>query len=292
MTTAARPERLRVGLNLSTSTLPGSDPARDARRAEELGFDFVSASDHLHGTHPTFETWTFLTWTAAATERIGIVSNVLGLPYRAPAVLAKMAESLDHLSDGRLVLGVGAGGLDEEFRAFGLPVRTAGEKVTALDDALTILRGLWSEPSFSHDGSQYSVHGAEIEPKPPRPIPVWIGAYGERMLRLIGRLADGWLPSLPFVPPEAVPAKRDIIRAAAEGAGRDPDELTYAYNVVTSISTQPKDPRVIAGSAEQVTERLRALVADLGLTAVNIWPAGESAEQVEAFAADVLPHLR
>jgi probable F420-dependent oxidoreductase len=283
---------LRIGLNLSTSAAPGSDPARDARHAEELGFDFVSVSDHLHGTHATYETWTYLTWAAAATTRIDVVSNVLGLPYRSPAVLAKMAESLDRLSGGRLVLGLGAGGMDTEFEAFGLGTRTPGEKVAALDDALTILHGLWSEPSFSHDGPQYSVHGAVIEPKPPRPIPIWIGAYGERALRLIGRRADGWLPSMPFVPPGDMPAKRATVRAAAEAAGRDPDTLTYAYNVSVAVGHDVGDDRVVSGSAEQVTERLGALVADLGLTAINVWPAGESADQAEAFAGDVLAHLR
>ena len=116
-----------MGLNLSTSAAEGADPVADAVRAEELGFDFVSVSDHLHGTHPTFETWTLLTWIAAATTRIGVVSNVLGLPYRSPAVLAKMAETLDRMSGGRFVLGLGAGGMDAEFAGFGLPVRTPGE---------------------------------------------------------------------------------------------------------------------------------------------------------------------
>src|SRR5436309_16069779 len=113
-----------IGVNISQSAQPGADPVGDARHAEALGFDFVSCSDHLHGTYPTFETWTMLAWIAASTSRIRIATNVLGLPYRPPAVVAKMAETFDRLSGGRVILGLGGGGSDEEFRAFGLAERT------------------------------------------------------------------------------------------------------------------------------------------------------------------------
>src|SRR5919197_2679068 len=92
---------LAFGVALSTSARPGADPAGDARHIEQLGFDLLTVSDHLHGTEPTFETWTVLTWVAAHTSRVGMAPTVLGLPYRPPAVIAKMAESLDRLSDGR-----------------------------------------------------------------------------------------------------------------------------------------------------------------------------------------------
>lgn len=283
---------LQIGLNLSTSAGPGRDPAAAARHAEESGFDFVSASDHLHGAQPTFETWTMLTWVAAATERVRVVSNVLGLPYRSPAVLAKMAESLQRLSGGRLVLGLGAGGADPEFHAFGIPVGTPGEKVTGLSEAIAIAQGLWHEPTFTYEGTIHRVDGARIEPKPEAPIPIWVGGYGPRSMRIIGRQADGWLPSLPFVAPERVLELRDIVRRAAEEVGRDPDELTYAYNVPVRIGEPGNPDHLVAGDADAVSGRLEELVARLGLTAVNIWPAGETDEQVDAFAAQVLPRLR
>jgi len=103
---------LTFGLNISTSAAPGADPVTDARVAEALGFDFVSASDHPSGRHPTFETWTMLTWICAATDRIAVASRVFSLPFRSPALVAKMAESLDRLSGGRLILGLGAGAAD------------------------------------------------------------------------------------------------------------------------------------------------------------------------------------
>jgi alkanesulfonate monooxygenase SsuD/methylene tetrahydromethanopterin reductase-like flavin-dependent oxidoreductase (luciferase family) len=121
---------VKFGLNVSTSVACGRDPVRDAQTAEALGFDFVSASDHLHGVSPTYETWTMLAWIAASTTRIGVATRVLGLPYRNPAVLAKMAETFDRLSGGRLILGL-AGASDEEFRGFGLGVRSRARKWTA-----------------------------------------------------------------------------------------------------------------------------------------------------------------
>jgi probable F420-dependent oxidoreductase len=282
---------LQIGLNVSTSAAPGRDPATAARRAEQLGFDFVSATDHLHGAHPTFETWTLLTWMAAATKRVRLVSNVLGLPYRSPAVLAKMAESLDRLSGGRLVLGLGAGGADPEFQAFGLPVRSPGEKVTGLSEAIDIIRGMWTEPTFTLDGLVHQVEAAQIEPKPEHRIPIWVGGYGPRSMRMIGRQADGWLPSLPFVAPERVLELRAIIRRSAQEAGRDPADLTYAYNIPVRIGAPGNPEHIVAGDARAVVARLEELVETLGLTAVNLWPAGESDEQVDAIAEQVLPLL-
>ncbi|MFZ4518698.1 MAG: LLM class flavin-dependent oxidoreductase [Microthrixaceae bacterium] len=282
---------MRIGYNLSTAVEPGVDPAAEACDAEALGYDFVCVSDHLHGTHPTHETWTFLTWVAAATSRVQVVPNVLGLPYRAPAVLAKMAESLQRLSGGRLVLGLGAGGMDAEFEAFGLDVRSPGGKVEALEDALTILRGTWSTTPFTYRGPELSVEGASVEPKPVRPVPVWIGGNGPRVLALTGRLADGWLPSLPFAPPEVVPERAAIVLRAAEAAGRSREDLTFVYNVGIAVGPRRDDPGLVSGSPGEVAERLLAF-ATLGFDAINVWPAGDPAEQRRRVAEEVVPLLR
>src|ERR671934_629201 len=114
---------VRSGIAGSPPARDGADPVAASRHAESLGFDLVTVSDHLHGRHPSLETWTLLTWLAAGTERISIAPTVLGLPYRHPPIVAKMAESLQRLSGGRLVLGLGGGGVDREFEAFGLEVR-------------------------------------------------------------------------------------------------------------------------------------------------------------------------
>ena len=118
------------------SRSPGDDPVRDAATAERLGFDFVSTSDHPRGTDPTYEVWTMLSWIAASTSTVRIATRVLGVPYRSPAMVAKMAETFDRLSGGRLILGLGGGYSDDEFRAFGLRVPTAREKVDGLAEAI------------------------------------------------------------------------------------------------------------------------------------------------------------
>jgi probable F420-dependent oxidoreductase len=281
------------GLNVSTEAQAGSDPVAAASKAEELGFDFVSASDHLHGGRPTYEPWTLLSWIAAATSRIRVATRVLAVPYRPPAVLAKMAETLDRLSGGRLILGLGGGAVDQEFRAFGLGVRSPRDKVDGLAEAIRILRGVWSQPRFSFQGRLYQMDGAELEPKPEHPIPIWLGTYGRRALALTGQLADGWIPSLGYAPPEQIPGLRDRVLAAARAAGRDPDTITWAYNLSYRIDERADpEPSVVAGAPEAVIERLRSF-AELGFTAMNFIPVGPGqAEQIERLAREVLPALR
>jgi alkanesulfonate monooxygenase SsuD/methylene tetrahydromethanopterin reductase-like flavin-dependent oxidoreductase (luciferase family) len=215
------------------------------------------------------------------------------VPYRPPAVLAKMAETLDRLSGGRLILGLGGGAVDQEFRAFGLGVRSPRDKVDGLAEAIRILRGVWSQPRFSFQGRLYQMDGAELEPKPEHPIPIWLGTYGRRALALTGQLADGWIPSLGYAPPEQIPGLRDRVLAAARAAGRDPDTITWAYNLSYRIDERADpEPSVVAGAPEAVIERLRSF-AELGFTAMNFIPVGPGqAEQIERLAREVLPALR
>ena len=200
---------LLLGLNIPTSAAPGADPVALARQAEALGFDFVSASDHLHGGQPTHETWTMLAWIAAATTRIRVATRVLAVPYRHPPVLAKMAETFDRLSGGRLILGLGGGASNQEFHAFGLGARSPRDKIDGLEEAIQVIRGVWAQPRFSFDGRLYHTDGADVEPKPERHIPIWLGTFGPRALALTGRLADGWIP-------------RDSAPAARARPGRRP----------------------------------------------------------------------
>ena len=283
--------RLLIGVNVPTSAAPGSDPVGTARLAEALGFDFVSASDHPAGNTPSFEVWTMLAWIAAATSRITVATRVLGVPYRPPAMVAKMAETLDRLSGGRLILGLGGGYSDEEFRAFGLGVPTPGEKITGLAEAIQIIHGLWEQPKLTFDGRRYRTEDAEMEPKPAHRIPIWLGAFGPRALGVTGRLADGWIPSLGFAPPEQIPAMRARIQAAARAAGRDPDDITCAYNVEVSVGGSARGS-VIGGPPDAITERLRGFL-DLGFTAFNVMPVGpDTGEQLHRLAEEVLPALR
>jgi len=283
---------MRFGVSVSTSVLAGTDPVSEARAAEQLGFDFVSATDHPCGTDPTYETWTMLSWIAASTSRIGVMTKVLGVPYRPPAMTAKMAETLDRLSAGRLILGLGGGYSDEEFRAFGLGELTPREKVTGLEEAINITRGLWSVPRFSFQGDRYVIDGADLEPKPQRRIPIWLGTFGSRALALTGRLADGWIPSLGSAPPDVITAMRERVLNAAQEAGRQPDDITCAYHIQFRIGGNEKQPGIVSGSVAAVVQQLASFVK-LGFTAMNFSPLGPDAgEQVHRLAQDVLPALR
>jgi alkanesulfonate monooxygenase SsuD/methylene tetrahydromethanopterin reductase-like flavin-dependent oxidoreductase (luciferase family) len=282
---------VRFGLTVSVAADGSNDPVAQAREAEALGFDLITVSDHLHGSYPTFETWTALTWIAASTSTIRVAPMVLGLFYRPPVVVAKMAESLDRLSGGRLVLGMGGGGSDDEAAAFGLAVRSPGEKVAALEEALTIVRGVWRTSPFTFHGRHFHVDEAMVEPKPSHRIPIWLGTYGPRALDVTGRVADGWNPSYAYAPPDVLIGMRDGVLRAAEAAGRDPSELEWSYNVAVQVRDGvAQHPRMVNGSAEQVVEKLAAIVR-MGMTTLVFWPRGRD-EQLGRLTNDVLPALR
>jgi alkanesulfonate monooxygenase SsuD/methylene tetrahydromethanopterin reductase-like flavin-dependent oxidoreductase (luciferase family) len=280
------------GVDVTTSAAPGADPVGQARRAESLGFDFVSANDHPCGTAPSYEVWTMLAWIAAATRKIKVATRVLGVPYRSPAMVAKMAESFDRLSGERLILGLGGGYSDDEFRAFGLRVPSPKEKVEGLEEAIRIARGLWSEKAFTFEGRHHRVVAADVEPKPGRRIPIWLGTFGKRALDVTGWLADGWIPTLSVAPPDVIPQMRDRVFAAAREAGRDPSELTLAYNVEVRVGDRSDAPTVLAGEPDAIADRLLGFVA-LGFSAFNLSVSGPApAEQLERLAREVVPAVR
>jgi len=284
---------LELGLGLATAPGPGVDPIAEAEAAERHGFDFVSESDHLHGATPTYEPWTLLTTIAARTTRLRVLTRVLAVPYRNPAVTAKMAETLDRLSDGRLILGLGAGYLDDEFRAFGMPVASLREKIGGMAEVIEIARGLWTQPELTYEGRVHRTHRARIEPKPEHPIPIWLGTYGPQTLAITGRLADGWIPSLGFAPPDQVVGLRDRVYAAAEAAGRDPSAITAIYNILVRVEAETSgQPGVVAGPSDAIAEQLIGFTR-LGFAGFNLMPTGpDRREQIDRLGTEVLPLLR
>src|ERR1700691_3698204 len=202
-----------------------------ARRADAAGLDWVSVQDHPY--QPAFlDAWTLLVAIAMATERIGVFPNVANLPLRPPAMLARAAASLDILSGGRVELGIGTGAFWDAIGALGGPRRTAGESVDALREAIAVIRALWAPGRGARLGGQvYELNGAKPGPFPVHDVGIWVGAYKERMLRLTGELADGWLPSSPSAPPEQLAGMNAIIDAAAVDAGRPPAAVRRIYNI-------------------------------------------------------------
>ncbi len=283
------------GVNIHTLLLPGADPVAQALRAEESGLDLVTLHrDVMDGHEPSFEMWTLLTWLAARTTRISIAPVVLALPYRQPAVLAKMTETLDRLANGRLIPVLGGGAVMNEpaHRAFGLSQQSPPEKVQALEEAIDVMRGLWTTPGFSYTGRHYTTLAANIEPKPHRAIPIWLGVFGSRMLDLVARKADGWFPTLPLLAPEDAYRKLALVRTTAQAAGRNPDDITFAYNVPVLIEQgKASTPRQIAGSVRQVAQQLSEMIAH-GFTLLNFWPVGGNAKQLELLVREVIPMVR
>lgn len=284
---------LLFGLDVSTAAGSGSDPIGHAARAERLGFDFVSASDHPCGGQPSYETWTMLSWIAAATSTIHVATRVLGVPYRNPAMTAKMAETFDRLSGGRLILGLGGGASDDEFRAFGLVAHSPREKVDGLEEAVRIARGLWTQPVFTLHGRFHSTDNAQMEPKPARRVPVWLGTFGPRALAVTGRVADGWIPSLGHAPADQLVAMRQRVVRAAEEAGRDPTTITCALNIETRVDERADaGPHIVSGDPGAVIDSILRF-AGIGFTAFNFVPVGPGRdEQADRLAREVIPSVR
>lgn len=277
------------------------DLARNlAQLADRAGLDFIGIQDHPY--NPNFlDTWTLLTALGVLTARVRLLPNVLNLPLRPPALLAKAAASLDVLTGGRVELGLGAGGFWDGIAAYGGPRRTPGEAVAALDEAIGVLRALWQPPAagpIHHAGPFYPLDGAQPGPVPAHPIGIWLGALGPRMVRLTGARADGWIISASYIPPEAVPPLQDTLDAAAAEAGRPPTAIRRAYNLGGLIlppgQTNLRAARrgVLVGPVQQWVDEIVRYYRDLRMDTFLFWPINDELAQMERFAAEVVPAVR
>jgi len=206
-------------------------------------------------------------------------------------MLAKAAASLDVLSGGRVEMGLGAGAFWDAVAAMGGPRRSPGEAVRSIEEAIRVMRLVWSdERSLRFDGEFYSLDGMRPGPHPVHPIGIWVGAYGPRMLGLIGRLADGWVPSLGYSPPAMLPEMHERIDNAAEGAGREPGEIRRAYNVGGRIG--PEGDGLLEGPVSKWVEGLTHLTLELGMDTYIYWPSEDHVRQIEIFASEIVPAVR
>jgi alkanesulfonate monooxygenase SsuD/methylene tetrahydromethanopterin reductase-like flavin-dependent oxidoreductase (luciferase family) len=271
-----------------------SDP--DALLAQVLavergGLELVGIQDHPYQRR-FLDTFSLLAFLAARTERVRLFPAVANLPLRHPALLAKAAASIDVLSGGRFELGLGAGAFWEGIEAFGGRRLSGKESVDALEEAIAILRACWSGgPSVSFEGEHYRMRGAKFGPPPAHDIGIWLGAYGPRMMRVVGRLADGWFPSLPRLPLEELPGRVRMIEEAAERAGRDPRSIRRIGNLNGAITDGPVEGW-LRGPAEHWVDELSALHAEHGFDAFLLWSDGDMTEQIGRLAAEVAPKLR
>jgi alkanesulfonate monooxygenase SsuD/methylene tetrahydromethanopterin reductase-like flavin-dependent oxidoreductase (luciferase family)/hemerythrin-like domain-containing protein len=260
------------------------------RFADQLGLDLVGVQDHPY--QPRFlDTWTLLSVLAARTERIRLVPDVINLPLRPPAVLARAAASLDLLSGGRVELGLGAGAFFDAVVSMGGPARNPREATDALAEAIQVIRALWAPgPAVSFEGRHYQLREAQPGPIPPHPIGIWLGAYKRRMLRLTGQLADGWLPSLGYAAPSDLPGMTRAIDEAARAAGRDPAAIRRGYNLNGRFSAA--EAGFLQGPPRVWIEQLAALALEQGISVFVLGPGADAQGDLRRFAEEVAPGVR
>jgi probable F420-dependent oxidoreductase len=308
---------LKVGLLVPTyegmlggRTPRWTDVLAVARRAEAAGFDSLWVVDHFSvpvdqyvpGADPmgAWDSWSLLAALAASTTRIELGTLVTCTAFRNPALLARIADTVDEVSGGRVILGLGAGSVPEEFAQFGYEV---DHRVDRFEEAVTIIRSLFRDGRVDFQGRHHRMQGAELRPRGPRPggPPILIGSRSPRMDRLAARHADIWNAAWPNRA-DALAPRIAAIDAACEEVGRDPSTLERTVGLLVDLPglgptrewswvegfRAPSHP--LTGSIEEIASELRAC-ADLGVTQAQVWLDPAGVEGVDAFAP-VLALLR
>jgi alkanesulfonate monooxygenase SsuD/methylene tetrahydromethanopterin reductase-like flavin-dependent oxidoreductase (luciferase family) len=281
-------------LEFGTFITPINDPPERAvdlaALSEDLGFDLVTFQDHPY--QPRFhDTWTLLAWTAARTSRIRLAANVHNIPLRPPAVLARAAASLDLLSGGRFELAIGAGGFWDAIEAMGGTRLEPGEAVQAFEEAIDVIRGIWdvSERSPLRAGGEfYRVDGAKRGPAPAHDMPIWVGAAGPRMLRLLARKGDGWLPSFAWAKREGLARGNAVIDAEAARIGRDPRDIRRLVNIGGRFQGDRGD--TFEGPPAAWADDIVDLAITEGVGTFIL--ASDDPETITTFATEVIPAVR
>jgi alkanesulfonate monooxygenase SsuD/methylene tetrahydromethanopterin reductase-like flavin-dependent oxidoreductase (luciferase family) len=266
-----------------------ADPLLDtAREVEARGLDLIGVQDHPYQRR-FVDTWVLMSMIAAATSRVRIFPDVANLPLRPPAVMAKAAASIDVLSGGRFEHALGAGGFWDAIEAYGGPRRAPRDALAALEEAITVTRLVWSgQRNLRFSGEHYRLVGAHSGPVPAHPMGVWLGVYGPRALRLTGRLADGWVPSLRGEVAPLVDGSARVDEAAI-GAGRDPGEIRRVLNVNGEVTDGPRSG-LLRGPVDQWVDELTDLAVGSGFDTFVFW--ADAPGQLPRFAEEVVPAVR
>ncbi len=293
--TSPRPMKLGVMPALGEDSMEGRTPRfadiqAMARTAEDVGFDSFWLADHLLYRYPgrdekgAWEGFTFLSAVAATTSRISLGPLVACTSFRNPALLAKMADSLDEISQGRFILGLGAGWHEPEFRAFGYPFDHLASR---FEEAVKIITTLLREGHIDFQGTYYEAHDAVLRPRGPSRMgpPIWIGASKPRMLRLVAEFADAW-NTVWHPQPSGVAEQYPKLLDACKEVGRDPATIdltagTFAH-VLAPGEQRPADEKTIGGSPEEVAMALREF-ARVGVRHLVVIVAPHDVSGIERF---------
>ncbi len=274
-------------------TPAAADPQRVVDLAvlsEAAGLDLVTFQDHPY--QPAFlDAWTLLAVVGARTSTVRLALDVTNLPLRPPAVLARSVASLDLLTGGRVELGLGAGAFWDAIEAMGGRRLAPGQAVEALEEAVDVIRQVWdtgTRGGVRVPGEHHRVVGAKRGPAPAHPVEIWIGAYRPRMLGLVGRLADGWLPSLGRTGPDDLARASALVDDAARAAGRSPGDVRRLLNVGASFGASGDGP--LRGSPAQWADVLAELALEQGFSVFIL--AGDDPDDLRRFAGEVAPAVR
>ncbi len=278
------------GIFLPNPASRAATVVRLAQLAEDRGLDLIGIQDHPYNPD-LLDTWTLLSHLAAATERIRLFPDVICLPLRPAAVLARSAASLDLLSGGRVELGLGAGSFLDPIAGMGAPQLSRGQTVDALREAIGVIRALWTaDGPVTVPGKFHYLIDAAPGPRPDHDIGIWVGSHGRRMLELTAQLADGWVPSQAYAGPEETAARGVQLDHLVGDAGRDPADLVRIYNINGRFA--PSGNGFLDGPPAMWAEQLAELVLLQGFSAFVLAASGDIISAIGTFAEQVAPDVR
>ncbi|MEU8610419.1 LLM class flavin-dependent oxidoreductase [Actinoplanes sp. NPDC048791] len=292
--------RVVFGFGAPHGITEGPALVRAARQADRAGLDHVSLSDHPY-FGGRLDAYAAVGFVLGRTERLAALANVTNLPSRPAPMLARTVTSLMALSDGRVVLGMGAGGLWDRIAQLGVPRLSPGAAVEAFEEAIVLIRKLCGGgPPVTHEGRYCRVH--ELEPAPVPAPPVWTGSVGPKSLAVTGRVADGWIPghAADWLS-ERYRTSRPVIDEAAAAVGRDPREIRTVFNLPGAITDRPlpapRDAagRWLGGSVRQWIEELTGAVLEHDAAGFTLFAAGHgTTDEVSLgrWAEEIAPAVR
>ncbi|GIX49694.1 MAG: LLM class F420-dependent oxidoreductase [Candidatus Tectimicrobiota bacterium] len=302
--------KMGIGLGLWQQGLPDAATLFEyIDKAEAWGLDSIWLSDHVLAPHPTLAIVPVMAAIAARTQRLKFGPSVMILPLRHPIAVAKEIATLDYLSGGRVIMAVGLGADEAEVAAFNVPL---AQRAAMTDEAIVVLRKLWSQTHVSHHGRFYHFDDVTLTPRPTKKIDLWVGGRSDRALKRVAQLADGWFAS--FVTPEEFAAGMEKIAAYAAACGRADEEIEAGSIVfchvdrdgerarrhVTAVFAgnrrRPPElvlPRSAVGTPEACREALQRYV-EHGLTKFVLWPVCPPAQlitQLAYYAQEIIPYF-
>jgi alkanesulfonate monooxygenase SsuD/methylene tetrahydromethanopterin reductase-like flavin-dependent oxidoreductase (luciferase family) len=298
------------GISITPYSSSADDIFKIAKTADEVGLDLIGIQDHPYNGS-FLDTWTLISALAVSTRKIKYFPDVSDLPMRAPAILAKSVATLDILTKGRIELGLGTGAFWDAIQSWGGTRRTPREAVAAYEEALQVIHLIWNygkdRSRVSFPGKYYRLEKAQAGPSPYHRVSIWTGAVGPRMMRLIGRLTDGWVnPLSTYTSSDEIKGRQRLIDESAKKNGRLPESIRRIAQVVGVIDDQERsemsekkpfflhEKRPFVGSVSNWVDWLVSSYKDLGLDTFIFWPSAEGEEegQIRIFAEQVVPKLR